>query len=64
MLGVIAVGIGIYLLTIKLSIGGAGITAGGAIILVAGLVTSIIAGVGFVGAVFKWRVLLIIVSTK
>ena len=36
--------------------------SGGILLIVSGAVTSVIAGVGFVGACFKWRPLLVIVS--
>ena len=56
---------GIYLLVSNQSfafVTGSTILSGAVIILIAGIVTAIIAALGFLGALFKWRPLLLIVS--
>ena len=64
-LGLIAIAIGIFLLATNSPytfVTGNSIVSGAVLILISGLVTGIIAVVGFVGAAFKWRPLLLVVS--
>ena len=66
-LGLSAIGVSIYLFVANPHslqfVTGNSIISGAALILIAGFVASVIAIAGFVGAAFKWRPLLIIVSS-
>lgn len=64
-IGLGLIGLSIYLLATQNDLSfitGSNIASGGALILIAGLITAIISLIGILGALGKWSALLIVVS--